>query len=118
MSGFRKFLLRGNLIDLAVAFVIGAAFATLIQALVKGFVTPLIGLAGGLPDFSQYVLEVGAGRFLVGEFVNALLSFLVIAGVLYFFIVAVASPPAAPQPPRCAAFSASPPPLPRTLPAV
>src|SRR3954470_12097460 len=74
IGGFEKFILRGNVVDLAVGIVIGAAFAGVVQALVKDFITPLIGLFGGAPDFANYVLVVGAARFGVGDFVNALLS--------------------------------------------
>src|SRR5919199_2787458 len=87
MSGFRKFLLRGNVVDLAVAVVIGAAFTSVIQAFVRGFITPLIGVFGGIPDFSAWFFTVNNSRFLIGEFINALLSFLVIAAVVYFLVV-------------------------------
>jgi large conductance mechanosensitive channel len=87
MSGFKKFLLRGNVVDLAVAVVIGAAFGTVVQALVKGFITPLIGVFGGIPDFSAWTVTVNNSRFLPGEFINALLTFLVIATVVYYFVV-------------------------------
>src|SRR5919199_2023462 len=87
MSGFRKFLLRGNVVDLAVAVVIGAAFTAVVQAFVKGFITPLIGVFGGIPDFSAWSFTVNNSRFLVGEFINALLSFLIIATIVYFFVV-------------------------------
>ena len=88
MSGFRKFILRGNVIDLAVAVVIGAAFGAVVQALVKSFITPLIGAFGGVPDFSALAFTVNGSRFAVGEFINALLSFLILAAVVYFFVVA------------------------------
>ena len=87
MAGFKKFLLRGNVVDLAVGIVIGAAFSNVVQALVKDFITPLISLLGGQPDFSNYVWTVGAARFGVGDFVNALISFLLLALVVYFFVV-------------------------------
>ena len=87
MSGFRKFLLRGNVVDLAVAVVIGAAFGTVVQALVKSFITPLIGAFGGVPDFSELAFTVNNSRFAIGEFINALLSFIIIAAVVYFFVV-------------------------------
>ena len=87
MSGFRKFLLRGNVVDLAVAVVIGAAFTSVIQALVKGFITPLIGIFGGIPDFSAWYVTVNNSRFLIGEFINALISFLIVAAIVYFFVV-------------------------------
>jgi len=87
MSGFKKFILRGNVVDLAVAVVIGAAFIAVIQAVVKGLITPLIGVLGGVPDFSGLVIEAGASRFLVGDVVNAIISLLVIALVVYFLVV-------------------------------
>jgi large conductance mechanosensitive channel len=87
MQGFRKFLLRGNVIDLAVAVVIGAAFTAVIQALVKDLITPLIGAIGGVPDFSGLFFTVNNSKFQIGDFINALLSFLLIAVIVYFLIV-------------------------------
>ena len=87
MSGFRKFLLRGNVVDLAVAVVIGAAFGTVVQAFVKDLITPVIGAFGGVPDFSQVSFTVNTSRFLIGDFINALLAFIVIAAVVYYFVV-------------------------------
>ena len=87
LSGFQKFILRGNVVDLAIGIVVGAAFGNVVQALVKDFITPLISLFGGMPNFSEYVLTVGFGPFGIGDFVNALLSFLLIALVVYVFIV-------------------------------
>ena len=87
MSGFKKFLLRGNVVDLAVAVVIGAAFGAVVTSFVKAFVTPLIGAFGGIPDFSAWAFAVNGSRFPIGEFINALISFLVIAAVVYFFVV-------------------------------
>jgi large conductance mechanosensitive channel len=87
MRGFKAFLLRGNLVDLAVAVVIGLAFATLITALVKDLVTPLIAAIGGKPDFSGLFFTVNNSKFLYGDFVNALVGFLIIAAVIYFLVV-------------------------------
>ena len=87
MSGFRKFILRGNVIDLAIAVVIGAAFGTVVQAFVKDLITPLVGALGGVPDFSLLFFTVNNSRFLIGDFINALLSFIVIAAVVYYFVV-------------------------------
>ena len=87
MSGFKKFLLRGNVVDLAVAVVIGAAFGAVVQALVKSLITPLIGAFGGVPDFSELAFTVNGSRFAIGEFINALLSFVILAAVVYFFVV-------------------------------
>jgi large conductance mechanosensitive channel len=88
MSGFRAFLLRGNVVDLAVAVVIGAAFGAVVTAFVTDFITPLIAAIGGQPDFSALSFTINNSRFLYGAFINALLSFLVIAAVVYFFVVA------------------------------
>ncbi len=87
MSGFQKFILRGNVVDLAVAVVIGAAFSDIVKVIVRGFITPLIGVFGGIPDFSGWVLTVRGSNFLVGEVINAMISFLVIAAIVYFFVV-------------------------------
>src|SRR5690349_2740505 len=87
MSGFKKFLLRGNVVDLAVAVVIGAAFGALVNALVKDLITPIISAFGGLPDFSGWAFTVNGSKFLVGDFINALLSFLMMAAVIYFLVV-------------------------------
>jgi large conductance mechanosensitive channel len=83
MKGFKQFILRGNVLDLAVAVVMGAAFGAVVTALVKDILTPIIGLAGGRPEFST----IKAGPLLVGDFVNAIISFLLIAAAVYFFVV-------------------------------
>ncbi|MCW2948276.1 MAG: large conductance mechanosensitive channel protein [Actinoallomurus sp.] len=87
MSGFRKFVLRGNMIDLAVAVVIGTQFSNLVKQFVRSFITPLLGLVGGQPDFSSLVLTVGGARFTYGAFLTEALSFLIAAAVVYFVIV-------------------------------
>jgi large conductance mechanosensitive channel len=87
MSGFRKFLLRGNVVDLAVAVLIGAAFGALVTAFTASFVTPLIAAIGGNPDFSQLFFSVNGSHFRYGLFINALIAFLIIAAVVYFFVV-------------------------------
>jgi large conductance mechanosensitive channel len=87
MSGFRQFLMRGNVIDLAVAVVIGAAFGAVVAALVKDLITPLIALIFGKPDFSALVLDVRGTKFPIGDFVNALLAFLFVAAAIYYFVV-------------------------------
>src|SRR5215212_1524773 len=87
LGGFKKFILRGNVVDLAVGIVIGAAFTGVVQALVKDIITPLIGMAGGLSDFSSWAVTVGRTRFLIGDFLNTLISFLLIAAVVYFLVV-------------------------------
>ncbi|MEV0163624.1 large conductance mechanosensitive channel protein MscL [Nonomuraea fuscirosea] len=90
MGGFKQFLLRGNIVELAVAVIIGATFSGLVQALVTDLVTPLIGaITGGRqPDFADYSFTVNGSRFLYGDFLNHLLSFLIIAAVVYWVIVA------------------------------
>ena len=88
MGGFRKFLFRGNLIDLAVAVVIGVAFNAVVQALVRDFITPLIAAVGGKPNFSALAFTVHKSTFHYGDFINALLSFAVIAAVIYYLVVA------------------------------
>src|SRR6202011_6239220 len=85
--GFKKFILRGNVVDLAVAVVVATAFGAVVQALVKDLITPLIGAFGGVPDFSALFFTVNNSRFLIGDFINALLAFIVVAAVVYFFVV-------------------------------
>jgi large conductance mechanosensitive channel len=87
LKGFREFLLRGNVIDLAVAVVIGGAFGAVVTALVKDLITPLIAAIVGKPDFSAIAFEINGSKFLIGDFINALLSFVLIAAAVYFFIV-------------------------------
>ncbi|MGI8623597.1 MAG: large conductance mechanosensitive channel protein MscL [Solirubrobacteraceae bacterium] len=87
VKGFRDFVLRGNVVDLAVAVVIGAAFGAVVSALVKDLITPLIAAIIGQPDFSRLKFTVNGSRFLYGDFLNALISFLSIAAVVYFFVV-------------------------------
>jgi large conductance mechanosensitive channel len=87
MSGFKKFLLRGNLIELAVAFVIGAAFAALISGLVKDLITPLIAAIGGKPNFGNLSFTVNHSTFRYGDFLNLLLAFLLLAAIIYFLVV-------------------------------
>ena len=87
LKEFRDFVLRGNVVDLAVAVVIGAAFGALVTAFVAAFVTPLIALIGGKPDFSALIFSISDTDFTYGDFLNALISFLVIAAVVFFFIV-------------------------------
>ncbi len=88
MDGFKKFLLRGNVVDLAVAVVIGAAFGAVVTAFVEAFITPLVGVVTGASgDFSKNTFELADVIFPFGLFVQALLSFLIIAAVVYFFVV-------------------------------
>jgi large conductance mechanosensitive channel len=88
MGGFKKFLLRGNLIDLAVAVVIGLAFNTVVQALVKDIITPLIAAIGGKPNFSSLHFTINHSVFTYGDFFNAIVSFAVIAAAVYFLVIA------------------------------
>ena len=87
MKGFKAFLLRGNVVDLAVGVVIGIAFGVVITAFVKDLVTPLIAALGGKPDFANLYFTVNNSKFLYGDFLNALLAFALIAAVIYFFVV-------------------------------
>ncbi|MEU6366530.1 large conductance mechanosensitive channel protein MscL [Streptomyces sp. NPDC046931] len=88
MKGFRSFILRGNVVDLAVGIVIGAAFTAVVNGFVGAFLTPLVGLAtGATGDMSRKTFTVGAIKFPYGAFVNAAISFLLIAGALYFLVV-------------------------------
>ena len=87
LDGFKKFLLRGNVVDLAVAVVIGAAFKEIVDTMVKGLITPLIGIFGGVPDFSALSFSINNSRFLVGEFVNAIVAFVILAAVIYFIVI-------------------------------
>ena len=87
MGGFKKFLLRGNVVDLAVGVVIGAAFGSVVTALVKGIIAPLIGLLFGAPDFASLNVEAGGQKFLVGDFVTALIAFVLVALVVYYLVV-------------------------------
>jgi large conductance mechanosensitive channel len=88
LKGFREFIFRGNVIDLAVAVVIGAAFGGVVAAFVKDLLTPLIAAIFGKPDFSAFYVELNGSRFLYGDFINALVSFLLVATAIYFFVVA------------------------------
>jgi large conductance mechanosensitive channel len=88
LRGFKEFVLRGNVIDLAVAVVIGAAFGAVVGSLVKDLLTPLIAAIVGKPDFSALGLTIHGSRLLVGNFMNALISFVMIAAAVYFFVVA------------------------------
>jgi len=87
MKGFKQFLLRGNVVDLAVGVVIGAAFGTVVAAFVKDLLTPFIAAIVKQPDFSNLSFTINGSKFLYGEFVNALVSFLIIAAAVYFFVV-------------------------------
>ncbi len=87
MRGFRTFLLRGNVVDLAIAVVIGVAFTAVVTAFVKDLVTPLIAALGGKPDFAGLYFTINKSRFLYGDFINGIVAFLIIAAVVYFLVV-------------------------------
>ena len=87
MKGFKAFLFRGHVLDLAVAVVMGAAFASVVTALVKDLLTPLIAAVAGAPDFSRIEVAVNGSKLLVGDFLNAIIAFVMMAAALYFFIV-------------------------------
>ncbi|MBI4886882.1 MAG: large conductance mechanosensitive channel protein MscL [Acidobacteria bacterium] len=88
LSDFKRFILRGNVVDLAVAVVMGGAFGTLVTSLVKDLLTPLIAALVGHPDFSAIAVTVNRSRFLIGSFVNAVVTFVLISVAMYLFIVA------------------------------
>lgn len=87
LKEFRDFILRGNVVDLAVAVVIGTAFKAVVDALVKDLITPLIAAIGGQPDFSAMQFTINGSAFLIGDFINNVISFLIIAAVIFFLIV-------------------------------
>jgi large conductance mechanosensitive channel len=88
LGGFRKFILRGNVIDLATGVVIGAAFTAVVTALVSDFLTPLIGIPlSGTEEFAKRYWEVGGSKFLYGDFANKLISLVLIGFALYYFVV-------------------------------
>jgi large conductance mechanosensitive channel len=107
LKGFRDFILRGNVVDLAVAVILGAAFNAIVASLVGDVLNPLIAATLGKPDFSSIVLEVGSGHVKIGNFLNAAISFLIVAAMVYLAIVVPVNamqarmkkpePPAAPQ---------------------
>jgi large conductance mechanosensitive channel len=86
LRGFRDFIMRGNVVDLAVAVVIGGAFGAVVTSFVADILTPLLGIFG-LPDFAQLSFQVGEATVSYGLFLNALLSFILIAAAIYFFVV-------------------------------
>lgn len=87
IKGFRDFLLRGNVVELAIAVVIGAAFTAIVTSFTENLLTPLIGAIGGEPDFSGITFTINSSEFGIGAFINAVISFLIVAGVVYFFVV-------------------------------
>jgi large conductance mechanosensitive channel len=87
LKGFRQFVLRGNVLDLAVAVVIGGAFGTVVTALVKDLITPFLAAIIGKPDFSALAFTVNGSRFPIGDFINAVVAFLLIAAAIYFLVI-------------------------------
>ena len=87
LDGFKKFILRGNVVDMAVGVVIGAAFGGVVTGLSKAFITPLIAAIVGKPDYSSLKFYLRGTEFPIGDFVNACISFLLIAATVYFFVV-------------------------------
>jgi len=87
-GGFLHFIMRGNVVDLAVAVIIGAAFVAIVNAFVKDLLTPLIAAVGGRPDFSALTFTINGSRFLYGDFINAVIAFLIVAAVLYYLVIA------------------------------
>lgn len=86
-KGFRDFILRGNVMDLAVAVIIGAAFTAIVTSLVKDIITPFIAALVGTPDFAAIKYTVHGSNIMVGNFLNAAIAFVLLAGVVYFFLV-------------------------------
>jgi large conductance mechanosensitive channel len=84
---FKQFLLRGNVVDLSVGVVIGAAFGSVVTALVTDLLTPLISAIAKTPDFSSLSFTINGSKFMLGHFINALISFLLVAGAVFFFVV-------------------------------
>ena len=110
MGGFKQFLLRGNVVDMAVGIVVGAAFGTVVTSFVKDLLTPLIAAIVRAPDFSYISFKLNGSKFLIGDFVNAVISFVIIAAAVYFAVVLPINalvariqrqPPADPTTKRC-----------------
>ena len=87
LNGFKKFILRGNVVDMAVGVVVGAAFGTVVTELTKAFLTPLIALLVGKPDYSNLKFTIRTTTFPIGDFINSVISFVLIAAAVYFFVV-------------------------------
>jgi large conductance mechanosensitive channel len=110
LQEFKQFLLRGNVVDLAVGVVVGAAFGTIVTALVTDLLTPLIAAIAKVPDFGGLVFTLNGSQFMYGHFINALISFVLVAGAVFFFVVkpmnvliakARKEPPADPTTKKC-----------------
>src|SRR5208283_3812068 len=109
-GGFRQFLLRGNVVDLAVGVVVGAAFGGVVTSFTKDLLTPLIAAVAGKPDFAAIQFTINGSKFLVGDFVNAAVSFVIVAAAVYYLVVlpinalvsrARKEPPADPTTQKC-----------------
>lgn len=87
LKGFKQFILRGNVVDLAVGVMIGAAFSSLVNSLVTDILTPLIAAIFKSPDFSGIAFTINGSRFFIGKFLNQAISFLITASAIYFFVV-------------------------------
>lgn len=87
LNEFKTFVLRGNVVDLAIAVVIGAAFSGIVDALVKGIIMPILGIFGGKPNFDQYYITINGSNILLGTFLTALVSFLIIAAIIFFLVL-------------------------------
>ena len=87
LKEFKQFLLRGNVVDLAVGGVIGAAFGTIVSAIVSDLLTPLIAAIAKVPDFSNFMFTINGSKFMIGHFINALISFVLVAFSVFFFVV-------------------------------
>jgi large conductance mechanosensitive channel len=87
LKGFRDFIVRGNLVELAVAFVIGLAFAALLKAFISDIITPILAAFGGSPNFGALSFTINSSHFYYGDFIDALLTFLLTAAVIYYFVV-------------------------------
>jgi len=108
MKGFKEFLLRGNVVDMAVGIVIGAAFGTVVSAFVKDLLTPFIAAIVKKPDFSAIAFTLNSSQFMIGDFINQLISFMLVAAAVYFAVVIPVNklisrlqPPAAPTTKQC-----------------
>jgi len=108
VKGFKEFLLRGNVVDMAVGIVIGAAFGTVVSAFVKDLLTPFIAAIVKKPDFSAIAFTLNSSKFMIGDFINELISFLLVAAAVYFAVVmplnkliSGSRPPAAPTTKQC-----------------
>ena len=109
-SGFKQFLLRGNVVDLAVGVVVGGAFGGVVTAFTKDLLTPMIAAVAGKPDFSAILFEVNGSKILVGDFLNAIISFVIVVAAVYYMVVlpinalvsrARKEPPADPTTKKC-----------------